>query len=174
MAPGDHLYPWVDIEVADMVGAERDDRAPPILRKTTSKIPSVRKAFNKILNDEIDTRELYGRAESLIEAARARKKLTAEEKSEYEIIEGRMRRAVKFADNSCRKARVGKVPFSPQQKKLMGRIFILRLILLRHKLRGRSGRPHFRRIKREAKKYNYIREQPVSRLLLRLRLKSKK
>ena len=120
MKPGDHLYPWVDIEVADMVGSERDDRAPPILRKTTSKIPSVRKAFNRILNEEVNTRRLHSRAESLVNSARSNKRLTAEEKSEYEIIENRLRRAVKFADNTCRKARVGKVPFSTQQKKTYG------------------------------------------------------
>ena len=50
LAPSDHLYPWVDIEEADIVGTARDDRPPPILRKATSAIPSVKEVFNDILN----------------------------------------------------------------------------------------------------------------------------
>ena len=34
---------------------------------------------------------------------------------------------VKFADNTCRKARMGRVPISEKQKVLMGLIYVLKL-----------------------------------------------
>ena len=62
---------------------------------------------------------------------------------------------MKFADTRCRKARMGKVPFSEKQKKLMGQIYVLKAIWLRHKLCNRAGRPYQRKIKRLNKKYKY-------------------
>ena len=50
LSPSDHLYPWVDVAASDIVGQERDDRPPPVLRKATSKIPSVKQSFNKVFN----------------------------------------------------------------------------------------------------------------------------
>ena len=38
-SPSDHLYSCIDVEESNVVGMERDDRAPPIMRKETSKIP---------------------------------------------------------------------------------------------------------------------------------------
>ena len=51
-----------------------------------------------------------------METAKINKKLTATEADEYEKIEQRIRRGVKYADSGCRKARMGKVPFSEKKK----------------------------------------------------------
>ena len=59
LTPGDHLYPWVDIEQRDIVGEERDDRPPPILKKATSKIPSVKKEFKRLLNEAVEDHKLH-------------------------------------------------------------------------------------------------------------------
>ena len=155
LSPSDHLYPWIDIAAGDIVGYERDDRPPPVLRKTTSKIPSVKKSFNTKLNQEIMNHKLHSKTKKLMETAKKNKQLTDEEAKEYERIEQRIRRGVKYADSCCRKARMGKVSFSEKQKKLMGHIYVLKLIWLRRKLRGRAGRPHSRKLQREAKKYKY-------------------
>jgi hypothetical protein len=56
----------------------------------------------------------------------------------YETIELRMQRAVKHADNKCRKARRGSMPFSPQLKHLKGTIIVLQQLKLRHLLRGKK------------------------------------
>ena len=156
VTPGDHLCPWVDIEEQDMVGTARDDRPPPILRKATSKIPTVRIEFDKILNEQVSEYKLYEKAEQLIEKARTNKRLSDEDAANYEKIEERMFSAVKCADNRCRKARVGKTPFSKKQKELMGRIYVLKVIRKRRKLVGRAGRPRSRRLQRLKKKYNYV------------------
>ena len=155
LSPSDHLYPWIDIEAKDIVGLERDDRPPPIIRKATSKIPTVRKAFNKSLNEEIRKHQLHSRAKKLMTAAQTNKALTPGEEEEYERVEQRIRRDVKFADTKCRKARMGRVPFSEKQKTLMGHVYILKQVWLRSKLRGQNGRPHRRKLKRDAKKYKY-------------------
>ena len=44
------------------------------------------------------------------------------------LIEERLRRDVPYADNKCRKARAGHVPFSKKQKKIMGTMRMLRII----------------------------------------------
>ena len=88
-------------------------------------------------------------------AAQSYHMLTPGEEEEYEKVEQRIRRGVKYADTKCRKARMGKVPFSEKQKKLMGHVYILKQIWLRSKLRGQKGRPHRRKIARDARKYKY-------------------
>ena len=118
LSPNDHLYPWVDIESRVIVGEEKDDRPPPVLRKATSKIPSVKHAFNASLNKEIERHKLHTKAAALMEVARTHKTLNPTHALEYEKIEMRIRRAVKYADSRCRKARMGKVPFSEKQKNL--------------------------------------------------------
>ena len=128
LTPGDHLYPWVDIEQRYIIGEARDDRPPPILKKATSKIPSVRNEFNRLINEAIVEHKLHEKAELLVETARKHKVLTSQEAELYEKIEERLRRAVKYADNRCRKARVGKVPFSKKQKELLGKMYVLKII----------------------------------------------
>ena len=137
LTPGDHLYPWVDIEQRDIVGEAMDDRPPPILKKATSKIPSVKKEFNRLLNEAVEDHKLHEKAETLVEIARKNKALTPQEAKDYEKIEERLRRAVKYADNGYKKAKVGKVPFSRKQKELLGKVYVLKMLFLRHKLRGR-------------------------------------
>jgi hypothetical protein len=155
VTPGDHLCPWVDIEEEDMIGTARDDRPPPILYKASSKIPTVRKAFDKALNEEVSKYNLHEKAESLIEKARTNKRLSEAEAADYERIEERLLRAVKCADTRCRKARMGVTPFSRKQKELMGRIYVLKIIRLRQKLVGRAGRPRNRKLQRLKRKYKY-------------------
>ena len=156
LSPGDHLSPWVDIAESDMIGTSRDDRPPPILRKATSKIPSVRRKFCSVLNEEVQKHRLHAKAKELFNRARTNKRLTSDEAVEYEKIEGRLRKSVKYADSKCRKARIGRVPFSLKQKELMGRILVLRVTWKRMKLKGRPGRPRGRKLSRMIKKYKYV------------------
>lgn len=58
-----------------------------------------------------------------------------------------MQRAVKCGDRKCRKARMGVVAYSPEQKRLMGAILILKQIQLRYLLKGKHNRPKSKRIK---------------------------
>jgi hypothetical protein len=136
-----------------MIGTARDDRPPPILRKVTSKKPTVRIAFDKVLNEEVSKYKLHEKAERLIERARTNKRLLEADAADYEKIEERLLRAVKCADTRCRKARMGVKPFSKKQKELMGRIYVLKVIRLRQKLLGRAGRP--RKLQRLKRKYKY-------------------
>ena len=153
--PGDHKCLWIDVSEEQMVGISRDDRPPPIYRKATSKVPSVKEAFNEALNRQIQKHKLHEKVENLIECARSNKKLNAAEEKNYESIEERLRRAVRYADNKCRKARTGHVPFSKKQKQLMGAMRVLRIIYLRHKLVGKRNRPKTHKLKRTIKKYKY-------------------
>ena len=154
-SPGDHKSLWIDIEERHLVGAARDDRPPPILRKATCKIPSVRKKFNAILNEQVENHKIHSKTKQLIRRARANGKLSDADKEMYESIEERLRRAVAHADTKCRKARTGKTPFSPKQKQLMGAIRILKLLYLRQKMKRKKGRPTKTQIQRFKKKYNY-------------------
>ena len=83
--------------------------------------------------------------------------LTEAEADAYEKNEERLRRAVKYADNGCRKARTGKVPFSKKQKVLLGRIYVLKTSWRRYKLKdsNSNGRPKWKKLKRMMKKYSY-------------------
>ena len=153
--PSDHLYPWIDVKETDIVGAAREDRPPPLLRKATSKIPSVKNEFNRIFNEQIEVHKLAQKVEELLTIAKENKVLLHEQQEMYEKIEERIRRAEKCADSKCRKIRRGKIPFSKKQKELMGKLFVLRAIYVRAKLVGKANRPHWKRIQRLIKKYSY-------------------
>ena len=112
-SPGDHKCVWMDLAENSVVGSARDDRPPPLLRKATSKIPSVRKAFSELLNEELQRNKVYSKAEALIRKARENKVLSTQDAQMYEGIEERLRRAVRYGDKRCRKARRACVRQSP-------------------------------------------------------------
>lgn len=60
-SPSDHRFYHLDIEEEDIVGTSREDRPPPLLRKATSKIPSVKRKFNQLLEAEVKTHKLQKR-----------------------------------------------------------------------------------------------------------------
>lgn len=126
-----------------------------MLRKATSKIPSVRSRFQKLVDEKIEKHRLVHKIELLYQHTVEGKLFLQEQVTLYETIKDRMQRAIKYADNKCRKARRGKVQFSPMQKKLMGNIIVIRQFKLRMLLKGKHNRPRSRRIKRLIKKYNY-------------------
>jgi hypothetical protein len=44
-SPSDHRWLIVDIHEGNLIGTPRDDKKPPLMRKCTSKIPSVKDKF---------------------------------------------------------------------------------------------------------------------------------
>jgi hypothetical protein len=150
-SPGDHKCLWIDVKESELIGCARDDRSPPIYRKATSKVPSVRDAFSTALNNKIKSHKLHEKTERLVASARANKSLTIEEAHIHEKIEARLRRDVRYADSK----RTGHVPFSKKQKQLMGAMRVLRLIFSRFKLVGKRKRPRMRQLKRAIKQYKF-------------------
>ena len=154
-SPSDHRWLWMDIAESNIVGVKRDDRPPPIERRTTSKIPSVKEAFSDLLEQQVLQHKLQEKMEHIFNEAEQNKHLNREQQQEYEQIDKRIRRAVKYADTRCRKIRRGKIPFSPMVTKIIGAIRVLKAILIRHVTKGQPNRLHMRTIKRTAAKYKY-------------------
>jgi Reverse transcriptase (RNA-dependent DNA polymerase). len=154
-SPSDHRWIVIDIPESSLIGKARIDRLPPLSRKVTSKIPSVKEHFHSIVEQLVVRHRLYQRLQPLFNIAKEGKQLSPESTTEYERIETLMQRIIKHADRKCRKIRRGIVPYSPYQKKLMGSILILRQLKLRILLTGKPNRPKMRRIQRLIKKYNY-------------------
>ena len=98
-----------------------------MLRKATSKIPSVRKAFNALLEEEVRKHKLGEKMDKVYDYAEKHEDLSTEMKELYETVEDRIRRAIKAADTNCRKIKKNTVPFSKQQRRLMGAIRVLRM-----------------------------------------------
>jgi hypothetical protein len=146
----------LDIPERLLIGEPRDGRRPPLMRKCTSKIPSVRDSFQRLMDEQVAKYNLHTRMTALFEKISC--DMTFEKKAdqdEYECIEERIQRAVKYADEKCRKARVGTVASSPQQNRLMGTIFLFHQIKRRFLFKGKPNRPRMRRIQRLANKYKY-------------------
>ena len=154
-SPSDHR--WITIDILDniLIGTPRDDKCPPLLRKTTSKIPSVKENFQLELEKHVIQHKLHLKISELYNEAIMTHALTDQQQKTYEQIENTLQRGVKSADNKCRKARRGMVPFSPHQKKLMGKILILKQYRLRWVLKKHKNRPRSRAIKRMISKYDY-------------------
>ena len=86
-SPSDHLFPWIDVTETDIVGAAREDRPTPLLRKATSKIPTVRNELNKIFNEQVKKYHLTEKVQRLLTFAKENKKLMHEHEVMYEKIE---------------------------------------------------------------------------------------
>jgi len=147
----DHL----DIEEEDLVGTSREDRLPPLLQKATSKIPSVKREFNQLLEAAVKTHKLQGKMDEVYKHAVTHHKLSDDMQEKYEKIEERIQRAIKDADRHCRTHKRKTVPFSAKQKELMGAIRVLQVAQLRYLLRGANHRLIARILRRMAKKYKY-------------------
>lgn len=155
-SPSDHRWLIIDIPEGNLVGTPRDDKRPPLMRKCTSKIPSVRNYFQSLVESQVIKHNLHIRIEKLYQkASQDKSNFTLDDKKEYELIETRMQRAVRYGDRKCRKARMGTIAFSPAQKRLMGAIIILKQMKLRFLLKGKSNRPKSKRILRLFNKYDY-------------------
>ena len=155
VSPGDHRWTWIDISEHTMTGKDRDDYAPPVERRATSTIPSVRNRFNDILEKHVTAHQLHDKIEELYNNAVNKGRLTKEEENTYDIIEERMKRGVKNADSRCRKVRRGKIPFSKTAQSIMRKLRIIKLILKREQMKGNKNRPKKRKLKRLARKYEY-------------------
>jgi hypothetical protein len=65
ISPGDHRWIWMDIGESIMTGRNRDDYAPPVERRVTSKIPSVRDKFNSHLESQVLLHKLHEKMDNL-------------------------------------------------------------------------------------------------------------
>lgn len=156
-SPSDHRWPWIDIKVKEkhMTGKNRNDFVPPIDRRAMSKIPKVKKKFQDFLEEQITKHNLHKRMERLTQQIGDNEEMTFDQQAEYETIEIRFRRAIKYADRNCRKVRRGKVPFSKEIKRVMAKIRVQKLVKLRLVRKDKNNRPRMRKLKRYAHKVKY-------------------
>jgi len=154
-SPSDHRWIVLDITEASLIGSCRTDRTPPLLRKATSKIPSIKENFHILVEQAVLRYGLHDKLKTLKDAAESGKSFNEDHIKAYEAIESRMQKIIKHADTHCRKIRRGPVPFSPLQKQLMGAILILNQIKQRSLLKGKRNRPRSKRIQRLIRKYRF-------------------
>ena len=115
-SPGDHCAQWADFMDNDIVGETMEERARPLDRKATSKIPSVRDKFNLLINEELTRHNMKDKTkqcyDACIQSIKDHNKITEEQKATIETLFDRTKRAMRFADKRCRKGRRGGIPFS--------------------------------------------------------------
>jgi len=140
-SPSDHRWMVIDVQDIIIIGSPRDNKCPPMRRKVTSKIPSVKGTFQHELEIQVLRHNLHHKINELYKVAIEEKALRPHQQQEYEKIEVMFQRCVKSADRKCQKIRRGKVPFSPIQKKAMGSILVLKQIRLRWLLKSHPNRP---------------------------------
>lgn len=158
-SPSDHRWLWFDIKINYIVGEAFSMRARPLERKATSKVPSIRENFNKILNEQVQIHKLDRKVETLTKDVKTQRSIdngiTMECQQQMDLLNEILMRLVQTADNQCQKARRGQVPSSPLVDQARGTIRILRLLIRRWNEKGKKSRPNLTRIKRLAKKYEY-------------------
>lgn len=120
----DHRWIVIDITEQSLLGIERHEYTTSITRKVMSKIPSVKKCFQQLLEIEVLMHNLHKKTKYLYERAQ-QEQFDKMDEALYKQIELRMQRAVKYADSKSRKVKRGAIPYSPEQKRLMGAITIL-------------------------------------------------
>lgn len=153
-SPSDHRWLVLDIQEGSILGTN-NYVISAIQRKATSKIPSVKNTFQQLVEQKVLDYKLHEKTRIVYSAAMAQHKLSTDQIKLYESLEGQMQRIIKFADRKCRKVRRGGISASPEQKRLMGNIRILKQLHLRMLLTGKPNRPSSRRIQRLITKYKY-------------------
>jgi exonuclease III len=106
-SPSDHRWMIIDIPEHVLIGTARDDKKSPLMRKCTSTIPSVVANFQQLVESQVIRYGLLARINDLYNTAIQSNSFSPKDEQEYEIIEERMKRAIKYADARCRKARTG-------------------------------------------------------------------
>jgi hypothetical protein len=154
-SPGDHRFLWIDLKQNDIVGEAMDSRTPAVMRRATTKIPSVKESFRNKYEAKIEEYGLHKKMNKVYDYAIQHQDLDEEHQNLYEQIEEQVRRSVKYADKRCRKVRRGKVPFSDKAQKIRGEIEVKKLIIRRIRMTGRRGRPRMRKVCRLSEKYKY-------------------
>ena len=151
----DHCWVWADFSIESVLGHNLDPFTKPISRKLNCKLPRVKEKFQKVLDHEYDRHKLQQRIETYIEKHTNEYKQTGEitpaMKQEYDKLLQISENAIKYADKKCKKARTGKVPFSPTTKKLQGSIVIWKSIL-RYRLRRKRN---LRLLTRQSKRWGF-------------------
>ena len=150
--PGDHRWPWADIIMRGSGEDQRNTIIKPLARKATSKIPSIRKEFNDKLNQHLEEKGIEDKIILLEKLAKDENVQHKDIEELYESIDERFRRAIAYADKRCKKGRRGPIPFSDEAKRILGTYTLLKLILIRFRLKRKTGRPRMKRIQRLAKK----------------------
>ena len=150
-SPGDHRWMWMDISVKDIwEEGSRDIRK--VNRKATSKIPSIKKEFNDILNRRLKNQNMEEKVKKLETIIENEVSDHSTFNRLYEHLDESFRRSVRHADNKCKKIRKGPIPFSDQTRRILGEYTLLKLILLRHRMKKSKKRPSMISIKRLSKK----------------------
>lgn len=92
-SPSDHR--WIEIEITEksLLGISKDDICPPMARKATSKIPSVKENFQQLVETQVKLYRLDKQMETLYQYVLQGKKFQQAHADIYEMIETRMQRA---------------------------------------------------------------------------------
>lgn len=158
-SPSDHRWIWFDIKVSEVVGTALSERARPIERKATSKVPTIKESFSYILNEQVEAHKLGRKTKTLEEAAHRQMRQNGRIDEYTETVMDQLNeilvRLIKTADSQCQKSRQGAIPSSPVMNNARGTIRIFHLLVRRWKEKGKQGRPRMSRIKRLARRYRY-------------------
>ena len=115
--PGDHCALWVDVRKNALIGEEQDfSRKKQSFRKVTSKIPSVKKNFQKLMEEQMKEHGMREKVEKLydrcIDEVNKNNCISKSSEREMDILFDRLTRAKNYAEKRCRKLRAGRVPYS--------------------------------------------------------------
>lgn len=133
-SPSDHRWLWFDIKIHQVIGEAFVARARPLERKATSKVPSIKENFNRLLNKQVQYHKLDSKVEQLVTFITEQQKVDKEGISRWcqqqmDLFNDILVRLVNTADKQCQKARRGLVPSSPLLDQARHAIRILQLLI---------------------------------------------
>ena len=157
--PGDHCALWIDVKQTDIIGEQQDHTSKKFSRRVTAKIPSVKNAFQELMEEQMKQYNIREKVDTLyekcIEEVKEFNRISKESEKEMDNLNDRVTRAKNYADKRCRKLRTGKIPYSKTIQEAMGSCIVLKIIQKRWLLRGKRRRPKTRELKRAMKKFNF-------------------
>ena len=150
----DHKIIWIDIDRATLLG-DTKEIVRPMTRKLISHHPTIRKEYNKKLEEILHKQGGNQKLRKLQAAVASKNKERIAE--EYEGLDELRRRAIKCAEHRCRKIKKGNVPFSPTLTTAIGQITMWKLLYKALTCRGQY-KPRARFLRRKAKKWGFPEE----------------
>ena len=117
----DHRPIWVDINKTSMIGSKSTLKPTFEARKLKTNDPRVVNKYIKILREQLDNDNVLQRAATLNKSI-SDNILSTQQRIEYEELDKLRTKAMKVAENQCRKLKMGAVKWSPKLQNARNKI----------------------------------------------------
>ena len=147
---GDHRAAYVDIPWDTLVGDAMVQISRPQARRLTTKDPRIVNKYHRLLNQHMETHNIFYKLQTLETAAAHQDRLTPQQQDQLEQIDDVVSDGMRYAEKNCRKLAMGGLDFSPEMLQAWDTLRLWNMVKQRLENKRRS-RTKIRRLAKKLK-----------------------